>query len=73
MLPYVASQEGVSAVREEASVIVTSKGLGVPRCEGGRQLPATVFVLFDPNCLHMVDVDPRAVTKPLPLGHGVRA
>jgi hypothetical protein len=70
LFAYLAAQENVSAVDEEVPVVVVAKRISTARGESGGQLPTAVVLLFDSDHLHMVDVDPRAVAKPLPLRHG---
>jgi len=70
MVAYFVPQESVSTVDEEVTVFVASERVGTPRGKRGSQAPVAVILLIDSDHLHMVYVDPRAVTKPLPLRHG---
>lgn len=70
VLAYFAAQESVSTVDEEATVVVGTEWMGSSRSKRGSEAPAAAVLLFYSDHLHMFDVDPRAVTKPLPLRHG---
>jgi hypothetical protein len=71
MFAYFVAQESVSTVDEEITVFVATERMDTPGGKRGSQPPAAVILIFDADHLDMVHVDPGAITKPLPLRHGV--